>query len=96
MTTQHIHGLSMQAAARTLGTTRPQLFKFLREQKLLNKENIPSVRAQKSGWLTFDTRKFTNPVTGIPDEYAVPLVTGAGLIWLQEQFHPQDKDTEAA
>lgn len=86
MPARHIHGISMQRAAEILGTTRPHLFRFLREHRLLGAHNVPTTLAARMGVLTLDTRAYHNRVTGISRQYATPLVTGPGLIWLQEQL----------
>lgn len=84
MPARHIHGISMQRAAQILGTTRPRLFELLRERQMISKFNVPTTRAH--GLFIVDTREFNNRVTGITRQYATPLVTGPGLIWLQEQL----------
>lgn len=82
MTAHHIHGLSMQDAAKQLGISRKKLFGLLRKHGYLNADNTPRHHLVQEGLFTVDTRAFDNRVSGIRRQYAVTLVTGAGLCWL--------------
>ncbi len=93
--TTHIHGLSMQAAAKQLGISRNKLFALLRKHGHLNADNTPHHHLVQQGLFTVDTRGFNNPVSGISRQYTVTLVTGAGLSWLHA-LKDQDAAQKAA
>ena len=91
MTARHIHGLSMQAAAKQLGISRNALFALLRTHGHLNADNTPRHHLVREGLFTVDTRAFNNRVSGIRRHYTVTLVTGTGLSWLHSLVNDEPK-----
>lgn len=96
MNTHHIPGISMQAAAKQLGIGRKKLFALLRKHGHLNADNTPRHHLVQEGLFTVDTRAFNNRVNGISKQYAVTLVTGAGLCWLHTLVNTETDSRHAA
>jgi len=84
MTARTIHGLSLAAAAKQIGTTRHRLLQVLKSRGLFHSNNLPRSELIQAGLFVVQTRAYHNRVSGISKQYAVTLVTGHGLSWLQD------------
>lgn len=83
MAFKSLRGLSLENAANQLGMTRPKLMAALKERRIMMNSGLPYRQYIQQGLFVVDARSFTN-IAGIEKQYAVTLVTGAGLAYLQE------------
>lgn len=79
----HANTYPMQDAAKMIGIGSNKLFAFLREQKVLDKSNLPYQRYIDQGYLKVDQGNWEHPTTGTK-LYGRTLVTVHGFDWLKE------------
>ena len=81
MPARQLRGLLIGDAAKQLQISRTALFKLLRSRGYLSSNNIARQQYVREGWFVIETRGYKcGPVD---KQYAVTLVTGAGLAHLQ-------------
>lgn len=81
--------LSMNSAAKSLGTTRTKLFKLLREKDILMGNNLPYQRHIDAG--RFQVKVKPIEMGDKSMDYAQTFVTAKGLTWLGRGFVNLDK-----
>lgn len=81
--------LSMNSAAKSLGTTRTKLFKLLREKDILMANNLPYQRHIDAG--RFQVKVKPIEMGDKSMDYAQTFVTAKGLTWLGRGFVNLDK-----
>ena len=74
--------------AKILGTGEHRLFKLLRDERLMNKENIPYQRYLDTGLFLVKTTIHQFEDRGRQIVNRTPVVTGKGLAYLQNKYFP--------
>lgn len=77
---------SVQEIAKVLGTGRNHLFKFLREEGLLMRDNLPYQQHLDAGYFRVVEKQY-NDGRGESYTYTRTLVTGKGLAYIQKRLH---------
>ncbi|BBE09697.1 Prophage antirepressor [Mycoavidus cysteinexigens] len=80
-----INAQTVQEVAKVIGTGPKRLFSWLRERRLLMKNNLPYQEQIEAGRFRVIERQYEDP-RGENHIYARTLVTGKGLTWIQKQF----------
>lgn len=83
--TEAINCQSVQEIAKVLGTGPNRLFKFLREEGLLMRDNLPYQQHLDAGLFRVVEKQY-NDVRGESYIYTRTLVTGKGLAYIQKRF----------
>ncbi|MFD1699900.1 phage antirepressor KilAC domain-containing protein [Halopseudomonas phragmitis] len=89
--------LTLQQAARLLGTGKNRLIKQLKERGILDHQRLPRQADVDAGRFVIDLRTHTgNPLwnQGNGQVYGVTLVTPKGLRWLAQQMGVQITNTD--
>jgi len=84
----HINTYSVQDAAKLIGIGSKKLFKYLREQNVLNKNNVPYQSYIDNGYLKVEASNWNHPTVGTK-LYAKTVVTVKGVEWLQKKINPE-------
>ncbi|QMV33224.1 hypothetical protein 23F_00064 [Ralstonia phage Gerry] len=79
---------SVQEVAKVLGTGPNRLFKFLRDEGLLMRNNLPYQQYIDSGHFRVVEKQYNDP-RGESHTYTRTLVTGKGLAYIQKRIHSQ-------
>lgn len=91
-----VRTITMTTAADDLHIGRNQLFKLLREHGHFI-DNTPKPHLIKAGYFQVEIHQWHNPNNDrIARQYAIPMVTGAGLAWLREFLHGIGHQPKAA
>lgn len=77
--------LTVQEAAAELGIGPKRLFRWLREQRVLDAANVPYTHIRHQGLMRVHYGHWRHPIVGYR-EYARPLVTPRGLEWLRHRL----------
>ena len=77
---------SVQEIAKVLGTGPNRLFKFLRDEGLLMRDNLPYQQHLDAGYFRVVEKQY-NDVRGESYTYTRTLVTGKGLAYIQKRLH---------
>ena len=77
---------SVQEIAKVLGTGPNRLFKFLRDEGLLMRDNLPSQQHLDTGYFRVVEKQY-NDGRGDSHTYTRTLVTGKGLAYIQTRLH---------
>ena len=77
---------SVQEVAKVLGIGSNRLFKFLREEGLLMRDNMPYQKHLDAGLFRVVEKQY-NDVRGESYTYTRTLVTGKGLAYIQKRLH---------
>ena len=77
---------SVQEIAKVLGTGPNRLFKFLRDEGLLMRDNLPYQQHLDAGLFRVVEKQY-NDGRGESYTYARTLVTGKGLAYIQKRLH---------
>ncbi|BBE09442.1 Prophage antirepressor [Mycoavidus cysteinexigens] len=80
-----INAQTVQEVAKVMGTGPKRLFSWLRERRLLMKNNLPYQEQIEAGRFRVIERQYEDP-RGENHIYARTLITGKGLTWIQKQF----------
>ena len=80
---------SVQEIAKVLGTGPNRLFKFLREEGLLMRDNLPYQQHLDAGYFRVVEKQY-NDGRGESHTYARTLVTGKGLAYIQKRLQNQN------
>lgn len=80
---------SIQEIAKVLGTGPNRLFKFLREEGLLMRGNLPYQRYLDAGYFRVVEKQY-NDGRGESHTYTRTLVTGRGLAYIQKRLQNQN------
>lgn len=83
--------LAMNSAAKSLGTTRPKLFKLLRDRSILMGNNLPYQRYIESGMFNVKIKPIEMGHSGSID-YPQTFVTAKGLAWLGKGIVKLEKE----
>ena len=84
MAARTVAGITLDQAAKQLGTTRPALLKHLRSIGAIYQENtLPQTRYIKAGYFVVETKQYRND-HGINRQYTKTLITGTGMSWIAE------------
>jgi anti-repressor protein len=83
--------LAMNSAAKSLGTTRPKLFKLLRDRSILMGNNLPYQRYIDSGMFKVKVKPIEMGHSGSID-YPQTFVTAKGLTWLGKGIVKLEKE----
>ena len=85
---------SVKEAASFLNIGSNTLFKKLREQGVLSHRNLPRSDLVKAGYFEVSLRQFEKRTDrfAVKQQYAVTLVTGPGLAFIQELIDPPEED----
>jgi anti-repressor protein len=75
----------MQEVAKVMGTGSKRFFAWLRESRLLMKDNLPYQEQLEAGRFRVIEGQYKDP-RGKRRTYARTLITGKGLTWIQKQF----------
>lgn len=78
-----VNSQSVQEIAKVLGTGPNQLFKFLRDEGVLMRNNLPYQKHIDAGHFRVVERQYKDP-SGESHTYARTLVTGKGLVFIQK------------
>lgn len=78
-----VNAQSIREVAKVLGTGQNRLFRWLREQRILMRDNRPYQEYLDRGYFRVIEQTWTNKRTGEEHIATKTLVTGKGLIWLQ-------------
>jgi len=81
---QDIHHYSVQETARILGTGRNRLFRFLRHQDLLTRNNVPLQRHIDAGYFKVAVNAYKN-YSGAVYPIIRTLITDKGLAYIQSR-----------
>lgn len=85
--TSPVRAITMLTAADDIGISRQRLFKLLREHGHFI-ENLPRQTLIKQGLFRVEIHQYHNPNNErIRHQYAIAMVTAAGLAWLNEFLH---------
>mgnify|MGYP002136557094 FL=1 len=84
--TEAINCQSVQEIAKVLGTGPNRLFKFLREEGLLMRDNLPYQKHLDAGLFRVVEKQY-NDGRGESHTYTRTLVTGKGLAYIQKRLH---------
>ena len=84
--TEAINCQSVQEIAKVLGTGPNRLFKFLRDEGLLMRDNMPYQKHLDAGLFRVVEKQY-NDVRGESYTYTRTLVTGKGLAYIQKRLH---------
>lgn len=76
---------TVQEAAAELGVGQKRLFRWLREQRVIDASNIPHQSYRDRGLLRVRYGHWHHPIIGAR-EYARPLITQRGLDWLRQRL----------
>ena len=77
---------SVQEIAKVLGTGPNRLFKFLRDEGLLMRDNLPYQQHLDAGYFRVVEKQY-NDGRGESYTYTRTLVTGKGLAYIQKRLH---------
>ena len=77
---------SVQEVAKVLGTGPNRLFKFMREEGLLMRDNLPYQQHLDAGYFRVVEKQY-HDVRGESHTSTRTLVTGKGLAYIQKRFH---------
>ncbi|MDD3676035.1 phage antirepressor KilAC domain-containing protein [Thauera propionica] len=80
---------SIQEIAKVLGTGPNRLFKFLRDEGLLMRNNLPYQQYLDAGYFRVIERQY-NDGRGESHTYTRTLVTGKGLAYIQKRLRSQN------
>ena len=80
---------SVQEIAKVLGTGPNRLFKFLREEGLLMRDNLPYQQHLDAGYFRVVEKQY-NDGRGESHTYTRTLVTGKGLAYIQKRLQNQN------
>ncbi|WP_458763681.1 phage antirepressor KilAC domain-containing protein [Cupriavidus basilensis] len=83
--TDAINCQNMEQAAKVLGMGRNSLFAFLRDKKILKRDNLPYQEHLDAGRFRVVEKQFDD-VEGASRTYTKTLVTGKGLAFIQRQL----------
>lgn len=75
----------MDVAAKMLGTGRVRLFRMLREQHILDQNNMPFQVYIDRGYFKVFQGQWLHPKAGM-QYYAKPTVTNKGIDWLKKEL----------
>jgi len=95
---------TMDQAAAILSIGRNELFKILRERKILNVENLPNREYREAGYLSSRQFQYNLGNSGLKKWGAKTIVTNKGMKWLgkvlnrhnQEKQHAAEERRQAA
>lgn len=88
--TEAINGQSVREVAKVLGTGEKRLFKFLREEGLLMRNNLPYQQYLDAGYFRVVEGHYTDSRSE-RHTYTRTLVTGKGLVYIQKRLQaPRD------
>lgn len=76
---------TVQQAADELGVGKQRLFRWLREQRVIDAANLPYSHYRDQGLLRVRYGHWRHPQTGT-HTYARPLITQRGLEWLRRRL----------
>lgn len=83
-------------AAKLFGTGRNRYLHYLRDHKILmsrpHQQNMPYQRYLDAGYFEVKEGMYENLKTGVRELKALPLLTGKGLIWLQQFITEHGRD----
>jgi len=91
--TDHVNTYPIQDAAKMIGIGPKKLFAFLREQKVLDKSNLPYQRYIDQGYLKVQLGHW-NHVTVGTRFYGRTEVTANGIEWLSKLIEKQRQQNE--
>ena len=80
---------SVQEVAKVLGTGSNRLFKFLRDEGLLMRDNLPYQKHLDAGYFRVVEKQY-NDGRGESHTYTRTLVTGKGLAYIQKRLQNQN------
>ncbi|KJV24737.1 hypothetical protein VI06_21345 [Aquitalea magnusonii] len=86
---------SVQEIAKVLGTGPNRLFKFLREEGLLMRDNLPYQQHLDAGYFRVVEKQY-NDGRGESHTYTRTLVTGKGLAYIQKRLQNQNNILQEA
>lgn len=93
--TEAINCQSVQEVAKVLGTGPNRLFKFLREEGLLMRDNLPYQQHLDAGYFRVVEKQY-NDGRGESHTYTRTLVTGKGLAYIQKRLQNQNNFMQEA
>lgn len=76
---------TVQEAAAELGIGTQRLFRWLREQRVIDAANLPYPHYRERDLLRVRYGRWHHPQTGM-HEYARPIITQRGLSWLRNRL----------
>ncbi|HEK1688321.1 TPA: phage regulatory protein/antirepressor Ant [Pseudomonas putida] len=83
-------------AAKLFGTGRNRYLQYLRDHKILmsrpHQQNMPYQRYLDAGYFEVKEGMYGNFKTGVLEPKALPLLTGKGVIWLQQFIDKHGRD----
>lgn len=80
---------TVQQAAAELHMKPKDLFRWLRQNRVIDAGNLPYQQFKDSGWLTVQISHWRHPVTEQEREYKRPMITEKGLAWLRNRIKEQ-------
>jgi anti-repressor protein len=92
---QAINAQSLQEVAKVLGTGPKRLFKFLREQGILMRNNLPYQQYIDNGCFKVVEKQY-NDGLGESHTYSRTLVTGKGLAFIHSRIQKDDPFKKAS
>jgi phage antirepressor YoqD-like protein len=88
--------LNPTKASKLFGTGRNRYLQYLRDHKILmsrpHQQNMPYQRYLDAGYFEVKEGLYENPKTGKREFKALPLLTGKGMIWLQQFIDKHGRD----
>lgn len=79
-------------ASKLLKVGRNRLFKILKKNNVLMKNNLPKQRFIDRGYFEVKHKTYVHPTVGT-QHYGKPYITGKGLIWIDNNFKLTPKTT---